>query len=538
MQTRDKHKLPAAEFIFLAGLMGLYFATRLTGLTLLPIFTDEAMYIHIAQIIDSNWENLFLTKVNAFKPLFIWIVATYQNFFPDPLLAGRLVSVAAGAASTLGIYWLGRELFSDRVGKVSAIIYLFCPYFIFFERLALMESLVNAFGIWTVWVSFRITKENELKIRSFVLLGTLLGLAFLTKSTALMFFPAPFVIFLLAKTYTKINFLKFLSGTIFLVLLINLPYFLTDQVIGFNNRHPIFSSTNFYIPIETLVGFPIDIWGRNIWTIYVYFMIYLTFPLFLVIAFGIFYALLQKNKTGITLLLLFVIPASIIVLIGDRIFSRYYLIVIPPLIILSGWALVQLANYVSRRLNVLHSTWANILLAVLLIFMVSEGIVFSKNLSKDPFKAFFPKIDRYQYLTSQSSGHGVKEAAEFLITKSKAEPIYVLTSWSQGNPQDGIMVYLWGQPKINTIPALWWPGEKKLFPQGETFPVFPSKYQSIKPGTGNTADLKNVFFIMPLEATDYKKEVLENNPGWKRVWQLSKPDGKSNIEIYQYKNLN
>jgi len=100
------------------------------------------------------------------------------------------------------------------------------------------------------------------------------------------------------------------------------------------------------------------------------------------------------------------------------------------------------------------------------------------------------------------------------------------------------MVYLWGQPKINTIPALWWPGEKKLFPQGETFPVFPSKYQSIKPGTGNTADLKNVFFIMPLEATDYKKEVLENNPGWKRVWQLSKPDGKSNIEIYQYKNLN
>ena len=163
MHESAKQDSSIYKIFFLTGLIGLYFVTRVRGLNLIPIFTDEAMYIHIAQIINDNWESLFLTKVNAFKPLFIWLTAIFQNFIADPILAGRWVSVVAGVFSLIGIYLLGKDIFSERVGKVSAVIYLFCPFFIFHERMALMESLVNAFGIWIVWVSFRISKQLSLE---------------------------------------------------------------------------------------------------------------------------------------------------------------------------------------------------------------------------------------------------------------------------------------------------------------------------------------------------------------------------------------
>ena len=75
MHESAKQDSSIYKIFFLTGLIGLYFVTRVRGLNLIPIFTDEAMYIHIAQIINDNWESLFLTKVNAFKPLFIWLTA-------------------------------------------------------------------------------------------------------------------------------------------------------------------------------------------------------------------------------------------------------------------------------------------------------------------------------------------------------------------------------------------------------------------------------------------------------------------------------
>ena len=532
MHESAKQDSSIYKIFFLTGLIGLYFVTRVRGLNLIPIFTDEAMYIHIAQIINDNWESLFLTKVNAFKPLFIWLTAIFQNFIADPILAGRWVSVVAGVFSLIGIYLLGKDIFSERVGKVSAVIYLFCPFFIFHERMALMESLVNAFGIWIVWVSFRISKQLSLEKSYFIVLGTLLGLAFFTKTTALLIFPAPFIIFIAWKTYAKENFFYYLALTFLMVILINIPYFIIEGGVGFQNRHLILSSTNYYIYPKTLLSFPVEIWARNLWNSYVYLMPYLTFPIVLVLGFGILNAFLVKNKTGITLLLLFIVPFLIIVLIGKIIFSRYYLVIVPPLIVLTGWALVELMSKLAEKLPALNTTRLNICFSVLLFCVVSEGLVFSQKIGEDPLNAFIPKFDRYQYITSHVAGLGIKEAADFLITKSKEKPIEIMTLWSQGNPLDGIMVHLWKKPNINIIPALWWPKQKPLFPKGDSFPLYPSKYQSTTLEKRSVADLRNIFFILPFKK-NLRKHFRKYNPEWKKVWNYPKPFDDSNIEIYE-----
>ena len=79
--------------------------------------------------------------------------------------------------------------------------------------------------------------------------------------------------------------------------------------------------------------------------------------------------------------------------------------------------------------------------------MVSEGITFSETLKKKPLEALIPDIDRVQYLLNPRSDYGIKEAKDFLISESKNGPISVFAWVAQGNPQDGIMIYLWRQSK-------------------------------------------------------------------------------------------
>ncbi|MCX6792160.1 MAG: hypothetical protein NT149_03940 [Candidatus Gottesmanbacteria bacterium] len=91
----------ASLLLLVAGLAVLFFVTRLTNLTKLPIFTDEAIYIRWSQIgsRDPNWR--FISLVDGKQPLFTWIMMVFLRFIRDPLVAGRLVSVLAGFFTTL-----------------------------------------------------------------------------------------------------------------------------------------------------------------------------------------------------------------------------------------------------------------------------------------------------------------------------------------------------------------------------------------------------------------------------------------------------
>ena len=168
---------------------------RTNGLTVLPIFSDEAIYIHWAQIINGQPAEFLISKVDGKQPLFFWLNAVTLNFFTDPLLAGRCVSLVAGGASVLGIYWIGRTLFSTASGFLAGLIYIVCPYMFFFDRLALVDGLLSALGVWVFLVSLRLAIEIKSLQLGFRWLGILLGLAVLTKATALLLFPVVLMVF-------------------------------------------------------------------------------------------------------------------------------------------------------------------------------------------------------------------------------------------------------------------------------------------------------------------------------------------------------
>ena len=78
----NKH---SSNFFFMAVVL-LFLLTRLVHLTIIPIFNDEAIYISWAKIINEDLHDIWLPiKADNSKPLFLWLIAIFLNFFVIPV---------------------------------------------------------------------------------------------------------------------------------------------------------------------------------------------------------------------------------------------------------------------------------------------------------------------------------------------------------------------------------------------------------------------------------------------------------------------
>ena len=88
-----------------------YLLITAIALTALPVFSDEAIYIHWAQVATNEPSKYaFLPMLDGKPPLHVWTLIPMLKVVQDPLLAGRLVSVLVGLVNVLLIGILIREL--------------------------------------------------------------------------------------------------------------------------------------------------------------------------------------------------------------------------------------------------------------------------------------------------------------------------------------------------------------------------------------------------------------------------------------------
>src|SRR5690606_26994157 len=112
---------------------------------------------------DANWR--FIALSDGKQPSFVWIAIVMMKVIDDPLVAGRLVSVISGFLGMIGIFFLASEIFkSRRTGVIASVLYLIYPFAMVYDRMALYDSLVATFFIWSSYFTVLLVRLRRLDV--------------------------------------------------------------------------------------------------------------------------------------------------------------------------------------------------------------------------------------------------------------------------------------------------------------------------------------------------------------------------------------
>lgn len=437
MSLIKKHLL---EICLALSIAVLYFTIRLPNLTLQPIFTDEAIYIRWAQVMRSEPTLRYLPLTDGKTPLFMWMMMPLFKLFNDPLFAGRILSVFSGFLTLIGIFVLARKFFDSRVALMASLLVAVTPLSVFFDRMALVDSLFAASFTWALFIGLLTFKY--LRIDLAMVLGYLLGGSMLVKTTGIFNFlslPAIFAIFnwnhqgrqgRLLKTFL----LLMLSVVIGLVIYNSLRLFPEFDKLSSRNQDYVFS------PLRLLQN-PLDPFIPHLNDLVDWFPKLLGFPLLLLIFVSPLVIVLRRQTFALAILLWSLVPLLIEMALLKTFTARYILFCIPPLYILASLTLFDLSARFKKYRQAINLGF----IASILIF----ALWFDITLIKNPAMANLPLEERRGYLEDWTAGYNFPEIAQFLINEARKEPIIVGTEGSFGTLPDGLYIYLDKVPNIS-----------------------------------------------------------------------------------------
>lgn len=406
----------------------LYFALRLPNLTLQPIFADEAIYIRWAQVMRAEPTLRFLPLSDGKTPLFMWTVMPSLKIFHDPLLAGRAVSVFSGFLTLLGVWFLGWKFFSPKVGLWASFIYTIIPYTVFFDRMALVDSMFSAFSIWSLNFALLLVKYQRLDLA--MILGYFLGGGILTKT------PAMVNLFLVPATAIAGKWKLKLAGLWAVSIGIALSLYNLLRL-GPNFSMLSQRNTDYTFSPAFLLSHPLDPFLPHLRDILDWFPALLGWPVLILWVIGVIGVFKEKNRNGLVVLFWSIIPLLIQMAILKTFTARYLLFTIPPLLLLAGLGVEGVLKHISGAWNL------TILKFIIVILTISAWpIYFDFLILTNPASAPLPKEESKGYLEEWTAGYGFPEIANFLIEQKKKGPVLVGTEGYFGTLPDGLQIYL------------------------------------------------------------------------------------------------
>ncbi len=391
------------------------------------------------------------------------------SLFKDPLIAGRMVSVIAGLGSLVGIFLLGRELFkSTRIGLMSSFIYVISPFSLLYDRMALYDSLIAMFIIWSMYFTVLLVRHVRLDIA--MIFGMIVGGGLLTKSSAQFAFillPFSFLLYPFKKRLDKKRLGKYLLFLIVAVIIANAialvmrlsPFY---YIVGQKNLTFIYSFSEWIrSPFAFVLG---NLKGMIGWL-----SEYMTTP-FLILILASFIISKKFMREKLFLFAWFIIPFMALAFFGKVIYPRYLLFMVMPLFILGAYALTTLLSLSRKK-------WIRgLLLFVYLFAFVITDFLIIKNITKAPIAMG----DRDQMIFGWSAGGGVQESVAYLQNEAKDKKIFVGTQGTFGLMPYAFEIYTKTNPNI--MIKGYWPLNEQI-PQGlleksKEMPTYVYFYQS------------------------------------------------------------
>lgn len=423
-----KKNFNRADVLIAVALLVLFFASRIINLEKLPIFCDEGIYIRWAKVAwkDASWR--FISLTDGRQPLQTWATIPFLKFFPTrALFAGRLFGVASGLAALAGIFSLLFYLFNKKAAFIGSLLYIITPFFLFYDRMALADSAVNAGFVWILFFSLLLIKNLRLDIA--LIFGLTAGLSLLTKSTARLFLGLS----ILAPVVSLFkNRKKFIWESVNYILLLGVVAVLALALYNIQRLSPFMhyiaeKNTTFVMTFSEFLKNPFAVFWHNLQIMPYYIFSELGY---LVGVFGVigFWTLFKKDK-GLAFYLVswFVLSFLAIALFSKVIFPRYLIFLTTIFLITASFFIDQL------KINS-----AKIVLAGLLIVSLYFGYYIIFDQAPLPF----PEIDRGQYIEGECAGYGTREIMEFAREKAKDMPVILLAEGNFGLIGDMLNVFL------------------------------------------------------------------------------------------------
>jgi len=413
-------------FIML-GIIGLYTTTRLINLDKWPLFSDEGIYIRWALVAwkDASWR--FISITDGRQPLQTWGTIPFLKLFPhNALFAGRLFSVATGFVALTGIYSFLFYLWGKRAAVIGAVLYILLPYTLFYDRMALVDSAVNAGFIWILFFSVWLVRSRRLDTA--LMLGFIGGIALLAKSSSRMFLMlsvfAPIV-------YLKNSFKKLVAQSINYILLLGGAIGISMFFYNVQRLSPYFhyvaqKNTTFIMTFAEFITTPFA-YIHN----FKYMPLYIAWESgWFIIPFSSigFYLLYKKERLLALYFSVFIfMPYIAISFFAKILFPRYVLFYSSLVIITATYF------FVKSRWKYKKSAFM-ILLASMMFF----GYPFIFN----PARASLPPVDRGQYVEGVTAVWGADDFMQKVRKESVNKPVLIMAEGDFGLVGDVLRIYI------------------------------------------------------------------------------------------------
>jgi 4-amino-4-deoxy-L-arabinose transferase-like glycosyltransferase len=432
----------AVLLLFGVILIGVFL--RFYNLTILPVFADEAIYIRWSQVMRAESTLRFLPMSDGKQPLFMWLTIPLLKLFTNPLFAARALSGLSGLGTSIGIFFLSYQLFkSKKVSVVAALLYIVSPFTVFFDRLALADSLLSMFGVWIIYFSIITVKNKRFDLA--MITGFILGGALLTKSTAL------FYSLLIPTTWYLSDFskkLKQILNLLFKLITIFVPTYLIGygiyNILRLGPNFHMIGSRNFdYVyPYSHILTSPLDPFMPFFDRSFEWIRLMGPWPILLLATFGIVFNIKKHFKEILLLSLWFIFPIVVQSEFAKVFTARYIFLTLPYLFILAGSVLLKSEKFIKD------------FFVVLLLLFIFLSFRFDYQLLNNPEAANLPRSERSGYLEEWTAGTGIKEIADTVRAEYQNEPtkkIIVGTEGYFGTLPDGMQIYLNDLSEITVI---------------------------------------------------------------------------------------
>lgn len=206
-------------------------ALRLAYIDRESIWLDEA--ITLRQADPPMAKTIEYISHDSHFPLYVVLMHFWVRAFGDSAVAARMLSLLFGVASVLMIFILGRKIFSEKVGLISAAIFTFSSYMIYYSQEARLYTLLIFLTMLSYYAYIRMIEDDSPKNVIFYVIATVLMVYTHMFALITFFCQGTYYLYLKRKSIDKIKKAILVMGTITVIFL---PwFFVLVRQIGFNN---------------------------------------------------------------------------------------------------------------------------------------------------------------------------------------------------------------------------------------------------------------------------------------------------------------